>query len=218
MRTNALPSSPTLTSATPAAATGPTPATNPPAISDLNPILDPVRILDLRQILVLAAVTLLLAGLLTYLARLWWRRRQARLAYVPPPPPPLPAHERARLRLEHALRHLGDPDPFCTEHSLILREYIEERFGWNAPDRTSEEFLLQVRTRTELAADHQQLLQDFLTRCDFVKFARYEPTETELRALHQSAIRFVTETIPPPTPPPGAGTVAVLPNPPTAKS
>lgn len=180
--------------------TPPAPGTNGPALEDLHPILDPVRIIDLRQILIATAITLVVLGLAAWLARLWWKRRQARLAEVPAGPPPLPAHERARIRLDEALQHLGDPVRFCTEHSVILREYIEERFGWNAPDRTTEEFLQQVQSRSELDGSHKELLQDFLTRCDFVKFARYEPTESELRALHQAAVRFVADTVPPPPP------------------
>ncbi len=174
--------------------------TNPPAPQQLQDIVGPVGIVDVRQLLLIGAVTLVVLALAAWLGRIWWKRRQARLAALPQGPPPLPPHERARRRLDDALRFIGDPDRFCTEVSVILREYVEERFGWNAPDRTTEEFLLQVRDRAELGGGHKEVLQDFLTRCDFVKFARYEPTENELRALQLVAVRFVSETIPPPPP------------------
>lgn len=180
------------------------PGTNAPEPPQLHDIVGPIGITDWRQVAIVTAITLVVIAIAAFLARLWWKRRQARLAAIPPGPPPIPAHERARRRLDDALRFLGDPDRFCTELSVILREYVEERFGWNAPDRTTEEFLLQVFERSELAGFHKDLLQDFLTRCDFVKFARYEPTEAELHALQQAAIRFVSETVPPPPPPPGA--------------
>jgi len=43
-------------------------------------------------------------------------------------------------------------------------------------------------------------MQEFLTRCDFVKFARYDPTEPELRELHRAAVRVVEDTVPAPIP------------------
>jgi hypothetical protein len=39
-------------------------------------------------------------------------------------------------------------------------------------------------------------LADFLSQCDLVKFAKYEPTEVELRKLHEAAVRMVNETEP----------------------
>lgn len=192
-----------------APSTAPAPgSTNAPPPEALRDIVDPVSILDLRQILLTAAVVIAVLALVAFLARRWWQHRQRRLAERPPGPPPLPAHERARRRLEAALRRLDDPSAFCTELSLVLREYIEERFEWNAPDRTTEEFLALVRNRPQLDEAHKSLLQDFLTRCDAVKFARYEPAEPELLGLQQAALRFVSETIPAPVPqtPGGEGT------------
>jgi hypothetical protein len=48
-----------------------------------------------------------------------------------------------------------------------------------------------------------------LESCDLVKFARYEPGETELRALHESAVRLIDETEPRPAP--GTATAAPAP-------
>lgn len=167
----------------------------------LRDIAGPVTISSLaQQILFWAAVAAALA-LAAWLARVWWKRRQARLNQPPPPPPPLPPHERARLRLEAALRLLADPDAFCTEVSATLREYLEGRFGWNAPDRTTEEFLSELRSRDGLSDEFQHLLRDFLGRCDAVKFARYDPSEPELLDLHSVAARVVEDTVPPPLPP-----------------
>lgn len=179
-------------------------ATNAPAPEALRDIVDPVSIVDLRQLLAITALVLLVLAVGAWLFRAWWKRRQRRLAERPPGPPPLPPHERARRRLEAVLRHLDDPDVFCTEVSLILRQYIEERFDWNAPDRTTEEFLALVQRGSELVEEHKGLLRDFLGRCDAVKFARYQPTEAELRELHRAATRFVADTIPLPAPPPAA--------------
>jgi hypothetical protein len=47
-----------------------------------------------------------------------------------------------------------------------------------------------------LTVEQKQSLGDFLANCDLIKFAKYEPTETELRGLHAAALRLVNETEP----------------------
>jgi hypothetical protein len=139
----------------------------------------------------------LLGFLLAGIALLIWKRflrqwRQRLLAK--PQPKPVPPHVRARARLHAALRHLSDPRLFCFEVSETLRVYLEERFHLRAPESTTEEFLLQLQTSTALNHDQKESLAAFLQSCDLVKFARFEPTEAELRELHESALRLVDET------------------------
>lgn len=176
-------------------------ATNPPPAT-LHEIVDPRSIVSVYDALLMAGGALVVLGLAALAWWLWRRHRRKRLE-PPPPPPPLPPHDRARRALEAATRLLGDPNAFCTEVSAILRTYLEERFGWNAPDRTTEEFLAELRRDRTLPQSLQDLLHDFLERCDLVKFARFEPTESELLALQRSALRLVDDTVPPPPPPPG---------------
>jgi hypothetical protein len=69
-----------------------------------------------------------------------------------------------------------------------------------------------LKSTSLLTPDQKSSLGEFLNRCDLVKFARYEPTEPELRDLHASALRLVEETEPPPVSetatPAGSDTVA----------
>jgi hypothetical protein len=44
--------------------------------------------------------------------------------------------------------------------------------------------------------DQKDSLGEFLSVCDMVKFAKYEPGPTELQTLHDSANRLVDETEP----------------------
>jgi hypothetical protein len=81
----------------------------------------------------------------------------------------------------------------------VVRTYLEERFELHAPDRTTEEFLAELRSGSTLRPDHKALLEEFLSRCDLVKFARFEPTQDELRALLDAALRFIDETAPLPS-------------------
>jgi hypothetical protein len=107
---------------------------------------------------------------------------------------PVPPHVRARQRLHAALRHISDPRLFCFEVSETLRVYVEERFKLRAPERTTEEFLVELQSSTALDSDQKQSLAAFLESCDLVKFARFEPNESALLELHESALRLVDET------------------------
>jgi hypothetical protein len=98
--------------------------------------------------------------------------------------------------LQEALLLISQPKPFCTLVSDTIRVYLEERFEFHAPERTTEEFLYELRETNLLLADQKDSLGEFLKRCDLVKFARYEPVEPELRDLHGSALRLVEETEP----------------------
>jgi hypothetical protein len=120
------------------------------------------------------------------------RQRRAQVLFVPP----IPAHVRARRKLEDALALLAQPKPFCTLVSDTLRFYLEERFDFRAPERTTEEFLHELQGTDRLLPEQKGSLGRFLERCDLVKFARYEPAEPELRDLHEAAVRLVDETEP----------------------
>ena len=126
-----------------------------------------------------------------------WRRWRKRLL-EPPPVPIVPPHVRAKQKLEEALALIGQPREFCIAVSDTLRAYLEERFEFRAPERTTEEFLVELQGTNLLTPDQKQSLGEFLQRCDLVKFARYEPGRPELLELHAAAVRLVEETEPMP--------------------
>lgn len=111
-------------------------------------------------------------------------------------PPVIPPHIRAKQQLEAALALIGQPKPFVIAVSDTLRLYLEGRFNFRAPERTTEEFLYELQRTDHLTREQKESLGQFLTNCDLVKFAKYEPGEPELRDLHASAVRLVEETEP----------------------
>jgi hypothetical protein len=123
---------------------------------------------------------------------LWWNKKKTETPVVPL----LPAHVRAKQKLAAALAMIGQPKEFCILVSDTIRWYLEERFEFHAPERTTEEFLHELRGTDLLSSDQKESLVEFLNRCDLVKFARYEPGEPELRDLHHAAVRLVEETEP----------------------
>jgi hypothetical protein len=136
------------------------------------------------------AVGAALGGLLAMLIWNKWFRHVP----VKPAAPPIPPHQRAKHRLADALALLTQPKPFCIAVSDALRLYLEERFEFRAPERTTEEFLLDLQATDLLNESQKEFLTDFLTRCDLVKFAKHEPSEAELRSLHSAALNLVEET------------------------
>jgi hypothetical protein len=133
----------------------------------------------------------ILIGLIAaYYAWRYWQKKRVYKLMVPPTPP----HVRARQRLHAALAHIQDPRVFCGEVSDALRVYLEERFRFHAPERTTEEFLVELQNTNILTIQQKQSLTDFLQSCDLVKFARHEPNEAALRDLHDCALRLVDET------------------------
>lgn len=135
------------------------------------------------------------AAVVALLVFVWyrWFRPGAREPEPVPGPPP---YRVALEQLNAVLQLLYDPGPFCTRVSDIARVYLENQFDLRAPERTTEEFLHELRDSNHLSQDQKDSLGPFLEQCDMVKFAKYEPTETELRGLHKAAVRLVEETMP----------------------
>ena len=170
-------------------ATNLTPAVAP--ATDIRDIAPPVEIASAYAWLWWAAGAAIVA-ILVVLAWLYWRRKRVQVPLVIE----IPAHERARRKLETALDLFDQPKPFCIIVSDAARLYLEERFGLRAPERTTEEFLLDLSRSGALTPDQKESLKDFLSACDMVKFARYEPQRPELEALYNSALRLIAETEP----------------------
>jgi len=129
------------------------------------------------------------------LVSLIWRHFHKRLTSVSDIPL-VPPHVRAKQKLADALAYITEPKTFCTLVSDTVRFYLEERFQFRAPERTTEEFLRELGETNLLSLEQKESLGEFLESCDLVKFARYEPGENELRELHNSAVKLVEETEP----------------------
>jgi len=137
---------------------------------------------------------IILVALLILAGRMIFRRWER----IPPPPPPVPPHEIAYTELARIknedLPSRGRVKEYYTRVSDVVRRYLENRFRLKAPERTTEEFLVEMATTSLLSLRHQELVGDFLAHCDLVKFARYGPSEKEIEDVYDSAVRLVDET------------------------
>jgi len=119
------------------------------------------------------------------------RRRVQEQAPITPP------HELAREALQRLIERdliaKGQVERFFVELSGIMREYIERRFGIHAPERTTEEFLVEA-SRSDALTGHHRRLRQFLTLADQVKFAVHRPAEEDTDESIHVLRRFVQET------------------------
>ena len=110
--------------------------------------------------------------------------------------PKIPAHIRAISEIEELRKaggpHNEDAKAYYTQLTDILREYINDRFGFNATEMTSYEIL----ERLEESQDKESLseLRDLLSTSDMVKFAKFKPMLNENDRNLVSALEFVNDT------------------------
>ena len=78
--------------------------------------------------------------------------------------------------------------------SDILRHYIEHRFDLRAPERTTEEFLIELQYTDALSESDKGDLGEFLTHCDMVKFAKYSPTTEQIQQTFDLVKSFIEKT------------------------
>lgn len=118
----------------------------------------------------------------------WWiaRRQKSTL------PPQLP-RDRALEALKRIASDMETMDPyqFSIRVSDILRRYVTEQYALPVTRQTSVEFLNALTKQSPFTDDDKFLLEDFLSRCDMIKFARYNATVADSRSLLGEATRFV---------------------------
>jgi len=107
-------------------------------------------------------------------------------------PPQLP-RDRALAALGRMQGEIGSTKPyeFSIKVSDILRSYVSEQFGLPITRQTSVEFLEALRQTPRFSETENMLLEDFLNRCDLIKFARYDATTADSELLLEEATRFV---------------------------
>ena len=110
----------------------------------------------------------------------------------------LAAHEIALRELEGLARpqHMERQEikMFYQKISDILRRYIENRFGVNAPEQTTEEFLTGMDERNVIGTVHKPLLRNFLSQCDLVKFAEHNPVREDMEESFETCRHFIDQT------------------------
>lgn len=142
-------------------------------------------------------LSLIVTVVIIYTA-VYFIRRRLSAAKAGPFAPPKKAHETAYealniLRSEN-LPASGRIKEYYIELSRIVRCYIEDRFSVKAPEMTTEEFLCSLRDSGILTGAQKNIIKQFLSQCDLVKFARYGPAPEEVGGSFNTAKRLIDQT------------------------
>ena len=149
---------------------------------DISPPVD-YSLVPVWVIFLSAFIALALLGLAVWLFLRWRRRPQPERS---PRARTLELLERARAEIA-----LLNPYQFSIRVSDILRRYVLEQYQLPSTRQTSIEFLESIAHAGNFSADDKSLLGDFLSRCDLIKFARYDATTADSEQLLEEATRFV---------------------------
>ncbi len=128
----------------------------------------------------------LLAGIAFAIYR--WRQRPLTVAAAPA----VPAHQSALAALSQLEQSDLPDDLRLARLSLITRRYLAERYGIDAPTRTTSEVLPLLSTGPQ-AGDFQPLLT-WLPRWDAVKFAGLPTAPDEVVHQLQAVRRWIKQT------------------------
>jgi hypothetical protein len=121
------------------------------------------------------------------------RKRVAKLIRIFKPAHEI-AYERLGALIKENLVEAGKIKEFYERISSILRHYIEHRFDLRAPERTTEEFLAELKYTDVLSESDKESLEEFLTHCDLVKFAKHSPTTEQIQKTFDLAKEFIEKT------------------------
>lgn len=146
-----------------------------------------------------AVALVLLAGLSWWGYRFWKSRKKHPLVEAPESKPALPAHVRAMEALQvlqsEKLWQQGFTKEYHIRLSEITRLYIQERFGLNALEQTSDETLRSAKLMG-IHPDTIQHITYILTLSDTAKFAKVIPLGEENEQAWKLAWKIVADTMP----------------------
>lgn len=170
-----------------------------PQQAEIEDIRDPLTA-PLPWWWILIAVGLVALGAWV-LWRQWKKRKPAEEETEPPPPPYEVAYDRLDALLASNMLDRGEMKEFYFELTALLRTYIEGQFYLRAPERTTEEFLAELRQSLAFNPQQRDLLRRFLQHGDMVKFAQLRPSLDEAMRTAELCRQFINETRPRPSEP-----------------
>lgn len=159
-------------------------------IADIEDVVQMPEEASFWWIWVLSAVVLIAAAGSWFYLR---RKRVEKFIRIFKPAHEL-AYERLRALVKEDLVGAGRIKEFYERISNILRHYIEHRFSLRAPERTTEEFLLELANTEILAETDKENLGEFLKHCDLVKFAKHSPTTEQIQRTFDLVKDFIEKT------------------------
>ena len=159
-------------------------------IADIENVVEMPRQTSYRWVWVITGAAVVAAVALWFGLR---KKRNIKLVRIFKPAHEI-AYDRLRILVGKDLIKAGKIKQFYERISDILRHYIEHRFDLRAPERTTEEFLTELKFTELLSSDNKADLEEFLRHCDLVKFAKYNPTSEQIQQTFDLVKNFIDET------------------------
>lgn len=119
---------------------------------------------------------------------IWFIKHRRRPAIPPKTPREIAVEELDAIASEI---EIINPYQFSIRVSDILRSYVTNQYALPVTRQTSIEFLTSLSKSSPFSANEKSLLEDFLHRCDLIKFARCDATAADSRLLLEEAACFV---------------------------
>ncbi|NLT52525.1 MAG: hypothetical protein GXX85_16610 [Ignavibacteria bacterium] len=142
-------------------------------------------------------ISLVLIGIYFIVKIFWWDKRKVQTA-VTAEVKVFP-HEAAINALNtlknRKLWQSGKVKEYHTELTDIIRRYFEDRYYFSAMEMTSNEIMNKLRSKRE-AREIFDLVYDFFTNADLVKFAKFHPLASVNEEMMNQAYKIVEETKP----------------------
>ena len=140
------------------------------------------------------SVVLLMIVVVGALVFLYLRRRVRSIDFQSEVVPQRQPHETAYEQLNQIEGRnwvaQGEMRIYHTEISHVIRQYLAARYHIPALEMTTQELL----DRLQPEDIPKELVRQFFTNCDLVKFARYSPTKPEAHERMDEARQIVDET------------------------
>lgn len=137
---------------------------------------------------------LVLAALIFFLVKLILKRRREAAGVERKDP----AHIVALRELDkYRSDRFWAPERQKTFYSGVtdaLKNYIDGRFGVDAPEMTTAELFAALKGESDITPELYFEMKELFERADFVKFAKFVVDDTDNAKVLPSAVRFVTST------------------------
>lgn len=159
-----------------------------------DPLDTPFQISEIKNWLIGGGLVLLaIIGLIVFLVT----RKPKPVEVVEAPAPKIPPHVLAIERLNElkgkGLWEAGNEKGYHSELTDILRQYLEDRFGFYAMESTTDEIMDRAQ-RLTMSGDQRENLAWIFKLSDLVKFAKVKAYSDEHKESLQRAFEFVERT------------------------
>jgi len=166
-----------------------------PKLEEMTDILDIKPIFKMDLLWLWIAALGVLAAVLFLLYRRWKKKDRKPALPVPVPRKYSPREEalRALGELEgQRLLERGQFRKYYFRLSEILRIFLQDEFRMPAVDETTEEIRPHLRGSADLSEAEKSIVERMLGEMDFVKFAKFVPSHTEVSELLKGLRHFVS--------------------------